>query len=258
MAHSKELRREARLMRRDVKHHYKTEKKTLKARCIAEIYGFYERVGLSLPKDPPKRTLIEEIGNAVSHGIGAALSLVGLTVLLAHSHSAMSSFGAAIYSLGLFAVFFSSCMYHAFAHGSRAKRIARRFDYASVYLLIGATFLPIVLHTVSPMGAYPLLFVQWSLIFCGALAVGVLGPERLYIMHIAFYLALGWSALLLLPSMWGISTSLTASVFGGGILFTVGVIPCAMKWNGAHFLWHVFVLTGAAVQWVGILTSFYL
>ena len=54
-------------------------------------------------------------------------------------------FGAIIYSVGLFVMFCISSLYHAFPYGSRVKRLFRRFDYSSIYLLIGATFAPILL-----------------------------------------------------------------------------------------------------------------
>jgi hemolysin III len=44
----------------------------------------------------------------------------------------------------------------------------------------------------------------------------------------------------------------------GGIIYTVGIIPFAIKMNASHFIWHFFVLAGAVVQWVGIFKYIYL
>ena len=43
--------------------------------------------------EPPKRSLLEEIGNAVTHGVGALFAIAGLVLLLlkAHTFSARSS-----------------------------------------------------------------------------------------------------------------------------------------------------------------------
>lgn len=239
-------------MRRDVMRYYKNEKKSLKERCLCELYGFYGKLGLSLPKDPPKRSIPEEIANSASHGIGALLAVIGLFILIPRAQSAVSRTVAIVYSLGVICMFLSSAVYHALRHGTAAKRIARRFDYASVYFLIGATFLPVSLSVLSSRDLLPALTVQWSVILFGAISVGVFGPERIFVLHIAIYLLLGWSALLLLPRMLAILPALAFRIFGGGILFTVGVIPCAMEWNGAHFLWHIFVLAGVFVQWSGV------
>ena len=41
-------------------------------------------------------------------------------------------------------------------------------------------------------------------------------------------------------------------ILAGGIIYTLGIIPFALKKRGAHFLWHFFVLFGALVHWIGI------
>jgi hemolysin III len=41
-------------------------------------------------------------------------------------------------------------------------------------------------------------------------------------------------------------------ILAGGILYTLGIIPFAMKKRGAHFIWHFFVLFGAVLHWCGI------
>jgi len=47
-------------------------------------------------------------------------------------------------------------------------------------------------------------------------------------------------------------------ILGGGIVYTLGMIPFAKKGiKGAHFIWHIFVLGGAAVQFLGILFYIY-
>ena len=46
-------------------------------------------------------------------------------------------------------------------------------------------------------------------------------------------------------------------VLGGGVVYSIGVIPFAMKKNVAHFIWHLFVLAGAIIQWIGIYVAIY-
>ena len=47
-------------------------------------------------------------------------------------------------------------------------------------------------------------------------------------------------------------------ILGGGIIYSLGIIPFAMKTRVAHFIWHFFVLCGAVVQWVGVYIYIYL
>ena len=41
-------------------------------------------------------------------------------------------------------------------------------------------------------------------------------------------------------------------ILTGGILYTVGMIPFSKDNKGMHFIWHIFVLLGAAFHWFGI------
>ena len=149
-------------------------------------------------------------------------------------------------------MFMSSCLYHAFAYGSGVKRLFHRFDYSSIYLLIGATFAPILLCFFGDLFGIIFFAVQWAIIACGISLVGVFGPKRLGFVHIPMYVILGWSALLLLPQIITENFPLAMWVLAGGILYTIGIIPFLMKSKVSHFIWHFFVLAGAVVQWIGI------
>lgn len=124
---------------------YKRRLEELKAQHIDDIADSYTSRGKRAPQNPPKRHLLEEIGNAVSHGLGSLFAVVAIVFMLLHSANALEAVGAWVYFFGLFVMFTMSCLYHSFPHGSRVKRLFRRFDYSSIYLLIGATFAPILL-----------------------------------------------------------------------------------------------------------------
>ncbi len=256
---SREIRAEARLMRRDIKKQYRDEKARLAEKYRDELYVFYDACGIPRPCDPPRRSVLEEAGNAISHGLGAVMALAALFVMLSHSASPAQRAGAVVYFFGLFMMFMSSCLYHAFRHGSAVKRLFRRFDYASVYILIGATFCPIILN-LTPEGANvsALLLAQWCIIFIGVTAAVVLGPARFVYPHISMYLILGWSALFILPSLMRSGSALFRFILFGGLMYTLGVIPCAVDRRASHFVWHIFVLAGAAIQCAGVLNCIYL
>ena len=93
--------------------------------------------------------------------------------------------------------------------------------------------------------------IQWAVIAAGVSLVGVFGPGRLRFIHIPLYVILGWSALMLMPSMWT-DPWLALFILFGGIIYTLGIIPYAIKARVSHFIWHIFVLLGAVTQWVGI------
>lgn len=232
--------------------------RALKGEHRKKVQELYESGEIPRPQDPPKRALLEEIGNAVTHGVGSVFAVVAFVLMLLSSDTAPEYVGASIYFFGLFVMFTMSCLYHAFRHGSAVKRLFRRFDYSSIYLLIGATFAPPLLNVVG--GTFGLVFfiIQWAIIAAGISLVGVFGPTKLRFIHIPMYVILGWSALMLMPSLIGASFALAMWILAGGVVYTLGIIPFAMKMKVSHFIWHFFVLAGAVVQWIGIYLYIYL
>ena len=251
------------MTQQEIKNKFKKEKRTAREEYLArlerieadyrdELDNFYISTGKKKPINPPKRPLLEEIGNAITHGVGAVFAIVAFILLLLKANTEVEYISAVIYFFGMFVMFMSSCLYHAFVYGSGVKRLFHRFDYSSIYLLIGATFAPILLCFFGDIFGIVFFGVQWAVIACGISLVGVFGPKRLSFVHIPMYVILGWSALMLLPRMFAQNLSLALWILAGGVLYTVGIIPFLIRSKVSHFIWHFFVLAGAVVQWIGI------
>ena len=91
----------------------------------------------------------EEIANAISHGLGALLSIAGLSILLvdaAQSGEAIHVVTAALYGFGLIFLYLMSTIYHALRPLS-AKWIFQKLDHCSIFLLIVGSYAPIGLVT---------------------------------------------------------------------------------------------------------------
>ena len=241
-----------------IKRKYKVEKHIAKSRFEREKRAMLTFYGKPLPKNPPKRGRLEEIGNSVTHGVGAIFAVVALALMLAFSRSASETVAAVIYFGGMIWSFGASCLYHAFRHGSAVKRLFRRFDYTGIYLLIGATFAPALLCVVGGAFGTAFFIIQWAVIAVGISLVAVFGPSRLRFIHIPLFVILGWSAVMLLPSLISESFALAMWILAGGIIYTLGIIPYMIKLKVSHFVWHFFVLAGAVVQWIGIFEYIYL
>ena len=209
-------------------------------------------------QEPPKRSILEEVGNAVTHGIGTLLGVAGMVLMLLRSHTDTQILAALIYGTCFFLMFLMSCLYHSFKWGTTVKRIWRRFDYISIYLLIGGSFTPLWLLYWGGTAGMICCIVQWSVILTGIVLIAVFGPEKLRKIHMSLYVILGWCGLVFLPRMIGNgSMTLFAFTLGGGILYTLGIIPFTMHKRGAHFIWHFFVLFGAVAHWFGIFLCLY-
>ena len=202
--------------------------------------------------EPPKLSLLEEIGNSVTHGIGAALSIVAFILMLLKSDTSLKVMASCFYGICLILLFTMSCLYHAWKNGLFVKKLWRRFDYSSIYLLIGGTFAPMCLVYWGNTKGIVMFCIQWALIVMGITFIGVFGPARVKPLHYTLYFLIGWSGLLFVPDMIKHDMWLFILILGGGILYTIGMIPFGLRRKGSHFIWHIFVLLGAAAQWLGI------
>lgn len=202
--------------------------------------------------EPPQLTTLEETGNAVTHGIGAVLALVGFILLLLKSDTGLKIMASCFYGISLFLLMLMSCLYHAFKSGSTVKRLWRRFDYASIYLLIGGTFAPLYLVYWGNTLGIILFCIQWALILLGIVILSIFGPGRLKWLHFSLYFVIGWSGLIFIPDWIQNNMPLLWFILIGGVIYTVGMVPFTRDKKYDHFLWHFFVVAGAILHWFGI------
>ncbi len=208
--------------------------------------------------EAPRRHLLEEIGNAVSHGLGALVGIAFLVLMILKAHDPWSLTAAIIYGSCFFLQMLFSCLYHSFRGGSTVKRIFRRFDYSSIYLAIGGTFAPLYLvYMANSWGfwwGFSLFVIQWALIATGITFVGVFGPGRIRWLHFTLYFAIGWSGVMFIPDWVQNNLPLFLWIISGGVVYTLGMIPFAAlrKRKVAHFIWHLVVLAGSILMGVGI------
>ena len=207
--------------------------------------------------EPPQLTVGEEIFNAVSHGVGAVLAVAATVLLLLRSDSGAKVMASCFYGISMILMMAMSSIYHAMPSGSVAKRVCRRFDYSSIYLLIGGTFAPILLVYIGGKIGVALFCMQWSIILFGVTLLAIFGPGKWKPLHFTLYFLIGWSGLLFIPDFYQNARMLLWFILAGGIVYTLGMIPFARSKKYDHCVWHLFVLTAAALHWLGIYTQIY-
>ena len=91
-----------------------------------------------------KYEIISEVLNAVTHGIGTALSIAGLVILIikgARLHSPIHIVSYSIYGATLILLFLASTLFHSLIF-TKANKVFQIFDHSSIYLLIAGTYTP--------------------------------------------------------------------------------------------------------------------
>lgn len=105
---------------------------------------------------------MEELINAVTHGVGLALSLVGaglLIVAAAWSSDAWVIASCCVYSATLVSLYAASTALHSVS-SLRWARTLETIDHCCIYLLIAGTYTPVTL--VSIRGGRAGRFSAWS------------------------------------------------------------------------------------------------
>jgi len=199
-----------------------------------------------------QQSLGEEIANSVSHGIGALLGIAALVLMLVKSASYEEAISSVIFGLGIILLYAMSTLYHAFKNDSKVKRLFKRFDHASVYLLIGSTYSPIyILILDKPLG-WILLSVQWAIIIVGIVLKSTIINRFTYV-HLAMYLILGWSGIFFFGSLYRFSPEAFFLILAGGIAYTIGVLFYALHlFKYSHFIWHICVFIGTLLHFFAI------
>lgn len=199
---------------------------------------------MKLTRRPKDLSLGEEIANSVTHGIGAGLGIAALVLLLVKTNSGLGVLSALLYSFSIILLYTMSTLYHAFPPG-KAKRLFKRFDHISIYLLIAGTYTPILLLVVEePLGLI-LFVVQWSLVVIG-ITFKAIWIKKYQAVHIAIFLAMGWMGIFFFNQLWEASRLSSWFILIGGISYTVGVIFYAGRFfKYSHMVWHLFVLAAS-------------
>jgi hemolysin III len=196
-----------------------------------------------------EHTPTEELANAVTHGIGAVLSLMALLAMVARaagSGDGPAVAAAAAFGASLVALYLASATYHAVPWPT-AKRRLRAADHVAIYFLIAGTYTPFALVTMRGTVGVSLLALVWALALAGA-AFELLTKGRRMRLALVFYLALGWVAVLYLgPLAATLPARGLAALVAGGVLYTAGVGFYVWKrLPFSHAIWHLFVLAGSA------------
>jgi hemolysin III len=217
---------------------------------------------MSLFRDKPSwhnpfYSLREEIANSVTHGVGVALSVVGLVALIILAVLYGDVWGVVsftIFGASLLALYLASTLYHAIQHRP-AKRILRKCDHAAVYLLIAGTYTPFLLISLRGPTGYMLLGIVWSMA-----AIGVLWKMfftgRYEVIATIVYVLMGWMSVLAYKQMLANVPPLSLTLlFAGGVVYTLGVLFYAWeKLPYNHAVWHLFVLAGSALHFAAVIT----
>ena len=201
-------------------------------------------------------SIIEELASGITHGIGLALSVVGLVALVTLSvirGNAWHIAGCTTFGVTLVLLYTASTLYHTF-HTPRLKRVLKILDHAAIYLLIAGTYTPFTLVNLRGFWGWTLFALVWGLSVFGILWK-LFHVERFQVVSTLVYVAMGWVVLIAIkPLVSAVPLAGIVWLVAGGLFYTVGISFFALKripYN--HAIWHVFVMAGSICHYFAVM-----
>lgn len=202
-----------------------------------------------------KFSVKEEIANSITHGIGAALSLAGLIVLIilaAQRGTAWHIVSFSVYGASLFALYMASTLYHAIQK-IKIKRVLYVLDQIAIYLLIAGTYTPFTLITLRGGWGWSIFGVIWGLAIAG-ITLRLFFQTKDWVSTI-IYVVMAWVIIIAIkPLLSNLSVGGLIWLGIGSLSYMLGIIFFLWKKIPHHHaIWHLFVLGGSIGHFVSIL-----
>lgn len=201
----------------------------------------------------------EELFNSVSHACGVVVALVLMWIAVRAAMQCGKPYAlvsSVVYVSSLLVMFLVSSVYHGLPKGM-PKQVMRVVDHCNIFVTIAGTYTPIMMLGVLPINpamAWSILAVEW-----GAAVIGVvlnaIDLKKYAKFSMVCYLAMGWCVVISLKDTVAAMTWPGFSyILGGGVAYTIGAVLYLIgkRKPYRHFVFHLFVLLAAVIQFVGI------
>jgi hemolysin III len=186
------------------------------------------------------------------------LAIVFGVVLLVFADGVDATWSSAVFVGSSLLLFGTSATYHRFDWSPRARVILKRFDHASIFVLIAGTYTPLSIMALPPDKGYLLLALVWSgaLLGIGFRVFWISAPRWAYV---PLYVLLGWAAVIYMFDLFEANPAMMILVVVGGIAYTTGAVIYGMKRPnpipgvfGFHETFHALTVVAFLCHWTGV------
>ena len=194
----------------------------------------------------PAYTLGEELFNAISHGLGALLSIAALALMLCRAQGVKAVVCVSFFGAAMIVLYTVSCVYHALSRNVEGKKVMRVIDHCNVYALVLGTYLPASLLGVGGALGWVLFGVNAAFTALGMTLTAV-SVDRFKAPQVVCHLVSGWSILLGIPQMLNTMGSLGVRfLLLGGVAYSLGSVLYGLgaRRRYMHCVFHIFCLLG--------------
>jgi len=198
---------------------------------------------------------MEEVMNAVTHGIGTLLAVAGLVLLTVFAYlygEIWHIISFSIYGTTLVLLYLASTLYHSFTN-ERLKYIFKILDHSAIYLLIAGTYTPFTLVPLHGVLGWTVFGLVWGLAVLG-IVLKVFFVGRFKVISTLCYILMGWFIIIAIkPLLATVATPGIIWLIVGGLFYTLGsVFYLWHKLPYNHAIWHLFVLAGSISHFIAV------
>ncbi|MEG1585419.1 MAG: hemolysin III family protein [Bacteroidales bacterium] len=193
----------------------------------------------------------EEIANTLTHFTGVCLAILSAWVLIAKSIESdwQTGFAVTIFCLSVFLMYLASTIYH-WALPGKTKKILRYLDHINIYVLIAASYTPILLCSIGGKTGWFMFAFLWLVALAGSFyKIFFLGKYPR--ISLGIYLMMGWSVVFIARSVWENMPGMALFfILLEGIFYTAGTYFFSKDADHPyyHAIWHLFVLAGTIMH----------
>lgn len=195
----------------------------------------------------------EEFWNALTHGIGALLTIPATILLILKaqiSSSKMELISYIIFGISMFCLYAASTLYHSWPTN---KSFFKKLDHSSIFLLIAGTYTPIALVAIGGKTGWTLFIIEWGLALIG-IVLKQFFVHQYKVLSLLVYIGMGWLAIFVYkPIVEYITINGFLTLLAGGLIYTIGTYFYKNKkipYN--HAIWHVFVMGGSFFMFLAV------
>ncbi|MBP7583128.1 MAG: hemolysin III family protein [Spirochaetes bacterium] len=197
----------------------------------------------------------EELANAFTHALGAALGVAGLAVLVtaaAERGDAWKVVSFSVFGAAMVLLYTMSTLYHL-ATNERVKNFLHILDHASIFLLIAGSYTPVSLVTMRGAWGWSIFGVVWGIAIVGII-LKIFFTGRFRTASTILYLAMGWLIVVAIKPLLTLMPPAGLYWFlAGGLSYSLGTIFYMWKsLRYGHAVWHLFVLGGTVCHFFGV------
>jgi len=199
------------------------------------------------------QTKKEEYLNALTHGFGVVLSIIGFIYLIVNVDlDKINMLYVFVYGFSLIILYSASTAYHIVEQRDY-KKLLRKFDHISIYILIAGTYTPVCVSILKDSNGFLILGLVWGLTLIG-LVLKIFFTGKFEKISLLLYLLMGWLIVIDIKTFYSVvETEALWYLILGGVFYTIGVLFYVMhKLKYHHVIWHIFVLLGSFCHYMMI------